>query len=179
MQVAVAILALVVSPALRAAERIEAIEPHMGTMFRIVLYADDPARAHMAIRAAFDRVSDLDGKLSDYIPASELNRVCASAVNRDVHISDELYTVLKASQSLAARTDGAFDVTLGPVIRLWRTARKTGELPADGDVAAALRRSGYRYLHLAPIRPMAGATVRLDLADMQLDLGDRQGLCRR
>jgi len=150
---------------LTGGERIEALEPHMGTMFRIVLYADDPVKAHTAIRAAFDRVSDLDGKLSDYNPDSELNRVCTTAVNRDVPISEDLYSVLKVSQSLADRTDGAFDVTLGPLIRVWRVARQARVLPTPDEIAGALSRSGYRKLHLGT------HTVRLDMPGMQLDLG--------
>jgi hypothetical protein len=152
-----------------ADERIEALEPHMGTMFRIVLYAGDPARAHIAIRAAFDRVADLDNKLSDYKPYSELTTICATAVGRDVPISEDLYTVLTASQSLADRTDGAFDVTLGPVIRLWRKARQTGRLPITDGLTEAARRTGYRKLHLINLgnRP----AVRLDIEGMQLDLG--------
>ena len=151
--------------ALQGSERIEALEPHMGTMFRIVLYADDPGAAHVAIRAAFDRVGELDSELSDYIPESELNRVCETAVGRDVRISDDLNTVLRASQSLADRTDGAFDVTLGPVIRLWRSARQTGQLPTADALAEAAARTGYRHLHLGT------GVIRLDLPDMQLDLG--------
>jgi len=166
---ALAVLALWLCPSLRAAGRIEALEPHMGTMFRIVLYADDPVRAHAAIRAAFDRVADLDNKLSDYLADSELNRVCTTAIGRDVAISGDLYTVLVASQSLADRTDGAFDVTLGPVIRLWRTARQTGWQPAADEITSALQRTGYRRLHLAGTA--AHPTIRLDFAGMQLDLG--------
>lgn len=162
-------LALWIGSPLRAAERIEALEPHMGTMFRIVLYADDAARAHTAIRAAFDRVADLDNELSDYIPDSELNRVCVTAVGHGVPISDDFYTVLKASQSLADRTDGAFDVTLGPVIRLWRKARQTGVLPTTDEVRAAAQRTGYRKLHLA--HAGENSTIRLDIPGMQLDLG--------
>ncbi len=160
---------LCVCSAALAGERIEALEPHMGTMFRIVLYAGDPARAHTAIRAAFDRVAGLDNMLSDYKPDSELNAICATAVGRDTSISDDLYTVLKASQSLADRTGGAFDVTLGPVIRLWRKARQTGRLPTAGELAEAAQRTGYRKLHLANRgnRP----SVRLDIDGMQLDLG--------
>lgn len=163
------ILLCLVSRAIAAPERIEALEPHMGTMFRIVLYAADPARAHTAIRAAFDRVAELDNELSDYLPDSELNRICVTAAGRDVPVSQDLYAVLQASQSLAERTDGAFDITLGPVIRLWRRARQTGQLPSDAEIAAAARRTGYRSLHVAS--GGGHATVRLDMAGMQLDLG--------
>lgn len=137
----------------------------MGTMFRIVLYADDAGRAHDAIRAAFDRIADLDNKLSDYKPDSELNRACRDAVGRDVRISQDLYVVLKASQSLAESTEGAFDVTIGPVVRAWRKARQTRKLPASDDLAEAMRLAGYRKLHLGD------RTLRVDLAGMQLDLG--------
>lgn len=137
----------------------------MGTMFRIVLYADDAGRAHDAIRAAFDRVTDLDNKLSDYKPDSELNRACRDAVGRDVRISEDLYVVLKASQSLAESTEGAFDVTLGPVVGTWRKARRMRKLPAPDDLAQAKSLTGYRKLHIGD------HTVRVDLAGMQLDLG--------
>ena len=152
---------------LPAAERIEALEPHMGTMFRIVLYADDANRARTAIRAAFDRIANLDNTLSDYLPDSELNRVCVTAVNRDVTISEDLYAVVKASQALAERTGGAFDITLGPVIRLWRKARQTGQLPSAGEIGVALGRTGYRKVHLTD----DPRTIRLDMPGMQLDLG--------
>jgi thiamine biosynthesis lipoprotein len=166
---ALAVFAVLLAASLPAAERIEALEPHMGTMFRIVLYADDAARAHTAIRAAFDRVADLDNKLSDYIAESELNRVCKTAVGSEVPISVDLYTVLKASQAMAERTDGAFDVTLGSVIRLWRTARQSHKLPSPDELSAAAQRSGYHHLHLT--NEASHPAIRLDIEGMQLDLG--------
>ena len=152
-------------PLAAAQERIEAFEPHMGTMFRIVLYADDVERANQAIRAAFDRVADLDNELSDYKPDSELNNACRAAVDRDVPISEDLATVLHASQALSEATEGAFDVTLGPVIRLWRKARQTRVLPSAEALAEARRLSGYRKLRVGE------RTLRVELPGMQLDLG--------
>lgn len=148
-----------------AQERIEAFEPHMGTMFRIVLYADDAERANHAIRAAFDRVADLDNKLSDYKPDSELNTACRVAVGRVVTISADLATVLQASQALSEATDGAFDVTVGPLIRLWRRARQTRVLPSPEALAEARRLSGYRKLRVGE------RTLRVEIPGMQLDLG--------
>ncbi|MES1256929.1 MAG: FAD:protein FMN transferase [Acidobacteriota bacterium] len=151
-----------------AAERIEALEPHMGTMFRIVLYAEgekDAGQARDAIRAAFDRVAELDNKLSDYKPDSELNTSVQAAFDREIPISDDLYVVLKASRALAESTDGAFDVTLGPVIRLWRKARAARQLPGPDELANARLLTGYRKMHLGD------HTLRVDRAGMQFDLG--------
>ena len=139
----------------------------MGTLFRITLYASDPASAHMASTAAFARIKELDEILSDYNPQSELMRVCRTAAGGPVEISRDLYTVLAASQKLARETGGAFDITLAPVIRLWRQARKDGQLPRPEDLATALRRCGYHKLVLDP----AHRTVRLESPDMLLDLG--------
>ena len=135
----------------------------MGTLFRIKLYTADAHQAQVAFRAAFDRVRDLDAILSDYNPDSELNRISQNPLR----ISDDLFRVLAASQKLAEDTEGAFDVTLGPVIRLWREARKNNRLPDSEALREAASRCGYRKLHL----DATNRTANLDQPDMQLDVG--------
>jgi len=141
----------------------EAVEPHMGTLFRIKLYAADKRQAEAGFRTAFDRVRDLDTILSDYKAESELNRISQNSLK----ISGDLFRVLAASQKLAEETGGAFDVTLGPVIRLWREARKNNRLPDHAALLDAGRRCGYRKLHL----DAANRTATFDHQGMQLDLG--------
>jgi FAD:protein FMN transferase len=141
----------------------EAVEPHMGTLFRIKLYAADASQAQSAFRAAFDRVRDLDAILSDYKPDSELNQISQSPIR----VSEDLFRVLAASQKLAEETGGAFDVTLGPVIRLWREARKLNRVPDTEALREAGTRCGYRKLQL----DAANRTAAFDQPGMQLDLG--------
>jgi FAD:protein FMN transferase len=148
-------------------QRFEAVEPHMGTLVRVTVYAADQQQAADAFRAAFDRIRALDRILSDYRPDSELNDVTRRAAGRAVAVSDDLFAVLQASQDLAGATGGAFDVTQGPVIRLWREARKTGRLPDPQALEQAAQRTGFRKLHLNASRK----TVTLDAAGMALDLG--------
>ncbi len=131
----------------------------MGTVFRITLYADDEAQ--VTLRAAFDRVAELDGELSDYKPDSELMRMCRNAYGRPVPVSNDLFRVLKTALQLSADSDGAFDVTLGPVIRLWRLKK----VPEQAQLAEARRLVGYRNIVLGD------GTVELKLRGMQLDLG--------
>jgi thiamine biosynthesis lipoprotein len=125
----------------------------MGTVVRITIYADNDS----AIRPALARIADLDQQLSDYKPDSELNIVCRTAHDRPVAVSPDLYRVLEAAQKLSARSNGAFDVTIGPVTHLWRL----GKLADLG----ALAHTGWRNVILS------GRTVYLKLASMQLDLG--------
>jgi FAD:protein FMN transferase len=139
----------------------------MGTMFRIVLYAANVEPAKTAFRAAFDEVRRLDEALSDYREDSELNRLCRSETGRPVALSPELFEALGLSEEISAKTDGAFDVTLGPLIRLWRAARKAKQLPSEPDREKALASCGWRKLRLDP----DARTATLLAPSMQLDLG--------
>src|SRR5258708_1241346 len=103
----------------------EAVEPHMGTLIRIKLYAANENQAQAAFRAAFDRIAEVDDALSDYKPDSELNRVSSEAAGCPLRVGADLFRVAAAAQKLARETDGAFDITLGPLTHLWREARKT------------------------------------------------------
>jgi thiamine biosynthesis lipoprotein len=150
-----------------AAERFEAVEPHMGTLVRIQLYAEDEAQAAVAFRATFARIEELDAALSDYKPESELNQLCRVPAGTAVEIGADLFTVLEASQKLAEETGGAFDVTLGPLTHLWREARRQHRVPEGAAVREAAARSGYRKLHLDAQRH----TATLDEPGMQLDVG--------
>ena len=143
----------------------EAVEPHMGTLFSIKLYASNEQQAKAAFHAAFARITELDATLSDYKPESELSR--ATQTTSASHISDYLFTVLAKGQWLSEQTDGAFDVTIGALTHLWRQSRRAHALPNPDVLKDALARSGFRKMHLDP----ATRSVRFDTAGMQLDVG--------
>ena len=84
-------------------ERFEGVEPHMGTLVSITVFAPDAAAARVALRAGFDRIRELNAILSDYLPDSELSRVTRDAVGRPVPLSADLFAVLKASQAPVER----------------------------------------------------------------------------
>ncbi|MHC4948709.1 MAG: FAD:protein FMN transferase [Planctomycetota bacterium] len=139
----------------------------MGVQARIILYGPDEAAARAAAVAAFDRLASLDAVMSDYRRDSELRRLGAASGRGPVAVSDDLFRVLARSQEIAAATDGAFDVTVGPFVELWRRARRTARAPADDALAAAAARAGWRRLALDP----ETRTVDLAAERMSLDLG--------
>jgi thiamine biosynthesis lipoprotein len=145
----------------------ESVEPHMGTLFSIKLYAPDEKHAQEGFRQAFARVAQLDSELSDYQPDSELNLATKAAASHPVHVSDDLAVVIKASLQLSEETGGAFDITVGPLTKLWRSARKAGVVPPTEAITAAREKSGYRKLHLDTVQQ----SITVDSPDMQLDLG--------
>lgn len=155
-------------PASSALDRFEFTEPQMGVPFRVVLYAPDRTEAEAAARAAFDRIAALNAILSDYEYDSELSRLSrTSGSGEAVPVSPELWLVLERAQEMARRTDGAFDVTVGPLVSLWRRARRDGELPEPRRLQAALAATGWRHLELDAKR----RTARLLVPRMRLDLG--------
>ncbi|HME00377.1 MAG TPA: FAD:protein FMN transferase [Terriglobia bacterium] len=139
----------------------------MGTIFRIVLYAPDPTTASKASRAAFDRIQTLDNIMSDYKPGSELRQLCDKAGGPPVKVSEDLFRVLTAAEEASTRSDGAFDITVGPVVRLWRRARRRHELPDRERLAAARDLVGYEKVQLDP----QARTVQLLKPGILLDLG--------
>jgi thiamine biosynthesis lipoprotein len=147
--------------------RFEFTETHMGSPFKIVLYSSDEAAARRASRAAFDRIAALDAAFSDYQPDSELMRLCDRAGGPPVKVSDDLFDILLRSRSIYERSNGAFDVTVGPVVRLWRRARRDGKMPSAEALARARGLVGFDLVELDP----AARTVRLRKPGMKLDLG--------
>ena len=148
-------------------QRFEFKQPHMGTLFTITLYAHDETKAREASDAAFAKIFALDGMMTDYDPESELMQLCQKPFGQPVRVSEELFAVLHKGQHLAELTDGAFDVTIGPAVRLWRRARRTETLPSPELLARARAAVGYKKLELDPVTK----TVTLTVPNMQLDLG--------
>jgi FAD:protein FMN transferase len=150
--------------------RYESKSVHMGTEWKIVLYAVDQASAEKASKAAFQRVKQFDELMSDYNPKSELMTVCAkndAEPGKAMTAHPDLISVLQAAQTFAEKTDGAFDITVGPQVKLWRTARKTKELPKADDLKSALELVGYQKLTV----DTKANTIRLAKPGMRLDLG--------
>lgn len=135
----------------------------MGTLVAITLYAESPEQAQRGFVAAFDRIKALNSILSDYDPNSELSRVCDSKAP----LSPELAKVLMHAQRLAEQTEGAFDITAGPLTRLWRQARADRRPPSSEQIEAALGKSGYRKLRLSE----NGRKAQCMAEGMQLDSG--------
>jgi FAD:protein FMN transferase len=141
----------------------------MGVEFRIILFAQSALQAETASAAAFERIEDLDGKLSHYKPDSELNRLVRRGGGGErVGVSQDLWRVLQLAESYSKVSGGVFDVTVGPLTLLWRKARLLGRLPRAVDREAAMARVGHGMIHLDVSN---GLCVWLDSKDMALDLG--------
>lgn len=139
----------------------------MGVQARIVIHGASPETAKRAARDAFERIDELERVLSDYRDDSEVAAVCRASGGPPVDISADLAAVLAIALDLGERSDGAFDVTVGPLVALWRIARRTGTLPDRNQLADARAKVG---LHLLELRA-APPRLRLAVPGMRLDFG--------
>jgi FAD:protein FMN transferase len=148
--------------------RFEFSQVEMAVPVNLILYCPDQALASTAARAAFARVHALNSVMSDYDEQSELRRLCATAgEGRAVPVSEDLWKVLANAQEVSAQSEGAFDVTVGPVVRLWRRARRQKELPSPEKIAEARSLVGYKLVRLDAEK----RAVELTKPGMRLDLG--------
>ena len=138
----------------------------LGTTFRITLYTSDVSTASAATAAAFDRLDDVDAALNPDRPDGELGALHSASEPRPMKVSDDLFTVLQHAQRLAAASRGAFDVTSGPYLELWRRAAAAERAPSQAEIEQERLRVGWEKLRLDSIERTATLTVpgmRLDL----------------
>jgi len=139
----------------------------MGTEFRILVYASDALAAQKAAMAAFDRVEELEDIMSDYREGSEVMRLCRVAVGTPQVVTPDLFYVLQNALRISKLSDGAFDVTIGPVVQVWREAKKKKQLPDTAALTKARQLVGYENVVL----DSAARTVELKIPNMKIDLG--------
>jgi len=147
--------------------KLERTEDVMGSSFSIILHGRDGATLERAADAAFEEVHRLDRLLSNYRPASEWSAVNRKAGGRAVRVSDELFALLVRCLDYSRQSDGAFDVTVAPLMKTWGFYKGEGSLPRPDTVSAALARVGYGYVRLDP----AARTVRFTRPGIELDPG--------
>lgn len=135
----------------------------MGTLWTVE--ARGP-HAEAGIEAAFAEVRRLDEALSTYRPESELSRVNREAARRWVSISAETMALLKRALAYAAESDGAFDPTVGPLVRAWGFKHLDYHKPDQQEIDRARAKVGFRSVTLDPLKG-----VRFAKPGMELDLG--------
>lgn len=143
------------------------VHPAMGTEFTLYIYARDEAAADREAERVFGIVDDLEALLSNYRPESELSRINREAGAEAVTTDPEMFQFLKESLAWSARSDGAFDITVGQLMKAWGFFRSTGHVPSDAELDRVRAMTGWRRVTLD-----AGTrTVRFTSPGVELDPG--------
>jgi thiamine biosynthesis lipoprotein len=139
----------------------------MGSTYSVELYGYDRSTLTDAADAALDEARRLDELLSNYKPESEWSRINRLAAERPMRISPEMFRLLAACTEYSRESEGAFDITVGPLMKVWGFYKGTGHLPHRAEVEAALTKVGYRHIHL----DAAAQTVWFDRPGVEMDPG--------
>jgi thiamine biosynthesis lipoprotein len=156
--------------ALQGAEnlvRYEASHESMGTVFTVAVYGRERTFLAEAVEEVFEEVDRLDEQMSNYKPQSELSVINREAASHPVVVEPGLFHLLEISVRRSEETDGAFDITVGPLMKAWGFFRGRGRLPTRAEISQALKRVGYQHLKLDAER----RTIRFDASGVEIDLG--------
>ncbi|MFK7983821.1 MAG: FAD:protein FMN transferase, partial [Saprospiraceae bacterium] len=139
-----------------------------GTQFKLILYTSTINNAQNISSQCFRRIDSLNQILSDYEISSEISQLSASAgKGQKIKISSELWTILKQSNFYAKKSDGAFDISIGPLSKLWRSMFRRSEIFNGVKINNAKAKTGFRKIKFHPF----SKRVRLTQKGMRLDAG--------
>jgi thiamine biosynthesis lipoprotein len=139
----------------------------MATRFEIVLHGPRPEALRAAAEDALDEIARVEQWLSPYLPASSLARIHRAAHLRPVPVEPPVFAFLATVAGLVHATDGAFDPTVGPLLRAWGFHGGEPFLPNPSAIPDALARVGWRHVRLEP----ATHSVRLLLPGVEIHPG--------
>ena len=142
----------------------------MGTIVQIkvsIKGSADRAAAERAIEKAFEEISRVEGVFSVFKADSEISKINRLGAGRALKISDEVFNLIEKSVEYSKKTDGAFDITVKPLVDLWRAAKASGKLPEEAQLQAALAKTSSRNIVLNK----AGKTISFRKEEMALDFG--------
>ena len=143
-------------------------QPKMGSPLNIMLYADDSTKANQIATEAYKIADSLNLIYSDYLENSELSLLSKkSGANEFTKVSSALWDILNLSVKASKQSKGAYDITVGSIVKLWRKARKEKVLPEENILKNTLQSVGYQYV----ILDSTTHAVKLLQSNTQLDLG--------
>jgi thiamine biosynthesis lipoprotein len=139
----------------------------MGTEFTVAAYGRDPKFLAETVEEVFEEIDRIDAQMSNYKAESELSQINREAASRVMPVEPGLFALLQKSLQYSEDTGGAFDITVGPLMKAWGFFRGEGRVPSTEELHAVLTHVGYQHVKLDP----SARTIRFDVPGIELDLG--------
>jgi thiamine biosynthesis lipoprotein len=139
----------------------------MATRFELVLSGEDGRALRAAGEEALQEIERIEGQLSFYRADSEIATLNRLGGTQPVRLSPPTFGILAQCHQFSEATDGAFDVTIGPLMRAWHFVRENGAIPSLEELAEARSLTGVSHLIFDPER----FTVAFDRPGVSVDLG--------
>lgn len=139
----------------------------MACDFEVLLWGRERSYLEAVARTALENVELMEGQLSAYRMLSEVDQVNAAAARAPVKVSPQFFELLKTCLLISEETDGAFDITTGPLIKLWGFYERRPRVPSEDEIERVLRCVGYKHVLLNE----RDFTVRFDTDGVEINLG--------
>jgi thiamine biosynthesis lipoprotein len=147
--------------------RYEAGRVSMACNYQIVAYGNDPQLLRKVVDRALDEVDRIDRLMSHYKPDSPLSRLNRQAAQEPMKVEPELFDFIAECLRYGSVSQGAFDITVGPLMKAWGFFRGEGRMPSEQELSAARRSIGYQHVILNPQEQ----TIHFARPGVELDLG--------
>ncbi len=141
--------------------------PVMGTFANVIALAPDLHIAKNAVEKAFGEFEKVEKLMSSYRTDSQINKVNDNAYNQPVQVSDDTFEVIKKAIKFSKLTNGAFDITVAPLVELFKKAEDVNSLPRKNEIENARSKIGFQKL----ILDIVNKTVKFSVEGMKIDLG--------
>jgi len=138
----------------------------MGTIVEIILIGDNQKKAEKSVIQAFQEIRRIEQLMSPMIETSDVFRINQSAGRKWIKVSPETLYVIKKSIEISEQSDGGFDITVSPLIKLWRKAWEKEHPPSEEDLRRSLDLVGFRNIMISP-----DGKILLKREGMSIDLG--------
>ncbi|MEC9487901.1 MAG: FAD:protein FMN transferase [Halanaerobium sp.] len=139
----------------------------MGTLVQAKVYAPTKEKGEEVLDTAFQQMDALEKKMSLNIPASEIIRVNEAAGSKPVQVSEDTFLVLQKGLEYSKLTEGSFDISIGPLVKLWGIGTDQARVPSADEIKQKLKLVDYQSVLLQP----EGQQVYLEEEGMVLDVG--------
>jgi FAD:protein FMN transferase len=139
----------------------------MACTYTIAVYGTEANQLPLIVGAALDEVDRIDDLMSNYKPESPLSRINREASKSPVVVEPELFNFIQLCVKYSQESEGAFDITVGPLMKAWGFFRGEGRIPWFFEIWSVLRKVGYQHLIIDPKQ----RTIQFARPGMELDLG--------
>lgn len=152
----------------QALDRFSFSHPQMGTEFRIICYAPTQQIAKAASQEAFRLLDEMNTQMSDYLPNSDLNQLSAKSKTPRTWmiIPKGLREILHESRTIGKQSRGAFAISIGPLVKIWRDVKKSKNLPSLHRLKKARKRVGFQKWNIK-----SDSLIMFRKNEMKFDLG--------
>ncbi|HLY63164.1 MAG TPA: FAD:protein FMN transferase [Terriglobia bacterium] len=139
----------------------------MGTTFDLAAYGADGEFLAAVFNEVFEEIDRLEQQMSKFRYESEISHINRNASRHSIMVEPKLFGLIQCALRVSAQTDGAFDITIGPLMKSWGFFRHQGRVPGDGEIGEILKSTGHMHVK----SDSAARTVRFDHERVELDLG--------